>query len=44
MEHKSFISFYKFPVTELAHLRDSISVINMSHQAENVWFYDLEVI
>ena len=29
---------------ELAHLRDSISIINMSYHAENVWFYDLEVI
>ena len=29
---------------ELAHLRDSISIINMSYHVENVWFYDLEVI
>lgn len=29
---------------ELAHLRDSISVINMSYHAENVWVYDLEII
>lgn len=29
---------------ELAHLRDSISVINMSYHAENVSFYDLEII
>lgn len=29
---------------ELAHLRDSISIINMSYHVENVWFYDLEII
>lgn len=29
---------------ELSHLRDSISIINMSYHAENVWFYDLEII
>jgi hypothetical protein len=29
---------------ELAHLRDSISIINMSYHAENVGFYDLEII
>ena len=29
---------------ELAHLRDSISIINMSYHFENVWFYDLEII
>ena len=29
---------------ELAHLRDSISIINMSYNVENVWFYDLEII
>ena len=29
---------------ELAHLRDSISIINMSYHAENVWFYDLEIV
>lgn len=29
---------------ELSHLRDSISIINMSYHAENVWFYDLEIV
>lgn len=29
---------------ELAHLRDSISIINMSYHVEHVWFYDLEII
>ena len=29
---------------ELAHLRDSISIINMSYHAENVRFYDLEIV
>lgn len=29
---------------ELTHLRDSISIINMSYHVENFWFYDLEII
>lgn len=29
---------------ELAHLRDSMSIINMSSHVENVWFYDLKII
>lgn len=37
-------SFSNILDDELAHLRDSISIINMSYHVENVWFYDLEII